>query len=119
MAFFYEPRRAQRAQRKRGERKDLRIIANTYLGLSGESGRRHYLLGIVKLGTRKIFKFSRSIVRLMRVNVWAYVEAYPDEIDSAIRGQDEADEILYTPENKPMARILCRRTLSPTSRPGI
>jgi hypothetical protein len=53
------------------------------------------------------------------VNVWAYVEAYPDEIDSAIRGQDEADEILYTPENKPMARILCRRTLSPTSRPGI
>ena len=55
----------------------------------------------------------------MRVNVWAYVEAYPDEIDSAIRGQDEADEVLYTPENKPMARILCRRTLSPTSRPGI
>jgi hypothetical protein len=47
--FFYEPQRAQRAQRKRGERKDLRIIANTYLGLIGESGRIHYLLGIVKL----------------------------------------------------------------------
>jgi hypothetical protein len=28
--FFYEPQRAQRAQRKRGERKDLLIIANTY-----------------------------------------------------------------------------------------
>jgi hypothetical protein len=33
------------------------------------------------------------------VNVWAYVEAYPDEIESAIRRQDEADEILDTPEN--------------------
>jgi hypothetical protein len=33
------------------------------------------------------------------VNVWAYVEAYPDKIDSAIRRQDEADEILDTPEN--------------------
>ncbi|TAH25727.1 MAG: hypothetical protein EAZ09_01745 [Oscillatoriales cyanobacterium] len=27
------------------------------------------------------------------VNVWAYSEAYPDEIESAIRQQDEADEI--------------------------
>lgn len=33
------------------------------------------------------------------VNVWAYAEAYPDEIESAIRLQDEADEILDTPEN--------------------
>ena len=47
--FFYEPQRAQRAQSQRGVRKDLRIIANTYLGLSGESGRIHYLLGFVKL----------------------------------------------------------------------
>ena len=35
----------------------------------------------------------------MRVNVWAYVEAYPDEIESAIRRQDEVDEILDTPED--------------------
>jgi hypothetical protein len=33
------------------------------------------------------------------VNVWAYAEAYPDEFESAIRQQDEADEILDTPEN--------------------
>ena len=33
------------------------------------------------------------------VNVWAYAEAYPDEIDEAIRQQDDADEILDTPEN--------------------
>jgi len=33
------------------------------------------------------------------VNVWAYTEAYPDEIESAIRQQDDADEILDTPEN--------------------
>ncbi|MEG3905337.1 DUF433 domain-containing protein [Microcoleus sp. B4-C5] len=33
------------------------------------------------------------------VNVWAYAEAYPDEIEEAIRLQDEADEILDTPEN--------------------
>jgi hypothetical protein len=43
---FYEP---QRAQRKRGERKDLRIIANTYLALIGESDKVHYFLGFVKL----------------------------------------------------------------------
>jgi hypothetical protein len=33
------------------------------------------------------------------VNVWAYTEAYPDEIESAIRQQDDADEILDTPGN--------------------
>ena len=33
------------------------------------------------------------------VNVWAYAVAYPDEIEEAIRLQDEADEILDTPEN--------------------
>ena len=33
------------------------------------------------------------------VNVWAYTEAYPDEIESAIRQQDDADEILDTPDN--------------------
>jgi uncharacterized protein (DUF433 family) len=33
------------------------------------------------------------------VNVWAYTEAYPDEIEAAIRQQDDADEILDTPEN--------------------
>ena len=33
------------------------------------------------------------------VNVWAYTEAYTDEIESAIRQQDDADEILDTPEN--------------------
>lgn len=33
------------------------------------------------------------------VNVWAYTEAYPDEIEEAIRQQDDADEILDTPEN--------------------
>ena len=27
------------------------------------------------------------------VNVWAYTEAYPDKIESAIRQQDDADEI--------------------------
>jgi len=98
--LFYEPQRAQRAQRKRGERKDLRIIANTYLALIGESDKIHYLLGFVKLGSRKIFKFSPSLdCAVHLVNVWAYAEAYPDEIDSAIRGQDEADEILDTPEN--------------------
>jgi len=43
---FYEP---QRAQRKRGERKDLRIIANTYLALMGESDKLYYFLGFVKL----------------------------------------------------------------------
>jgi uncharacterized protein (DUF433 family) len=33
------------------------------------------------------------------VNVWAYAEAYPDEIDEAIRQQDDADKILDTPKN--------------------
>jgi uncharacterized protein (DUF433 family) len=33
------------------------------------------------------------------VNVWAYTEAYPDEIEEAIRQQDDAEEILDTPEN--------------------
>ncbi len=33
------------------------------------------------------------------VNVWAYSEAYSDEIESAIRQQDDADDILDTPEN--------------------
>ncbi|MFB8795300.1 MAG: DUF433 domain-containing protein [Microcoleus sp.] len=33
------------------------------------------------------------------VNVWAYTEACPDENEEAIRQQDEADEILDTPEN--------------------
>ncbi|MEZ2275410.1 MAG: DUF433 domain-containing protein [Microcoleus sp.] len=33
------------------------------------------------------------------VNVWAYTEAYPDEIEEAIRQQDEADDILDTPKN--------------------
>lgn len=31
------------------------------------------------------------------VNVWAYAEAYPEEIKTAIREQDEADTILDTP----------------------
>lgn len=31
------------------------------------------------------------------VNVWAYAEAYPDEIEEAIRQQEEADEILDNP----------------------
>ncbi|MEG4233713.1 DUF433 domain-containing protein [Microcoleus sp. Pol11C3] len=33
------------------------------------------------------------------VNVWAYAVAYHDEIEEAIRLQNEADEILDTPEN--------------------
>lgn len=33
------------------------------------------------------------------VNVWAYTEAYPDEIEEAIRQQDQADDILDTPAN--------------------
>lgn len=33
------------------------------------------------------------------VNVWAYATAYPDEIETAIREQDEADAILDAPQN--------------------
>jgi uncharacterized membrane protein YciS (DUF1049 family) len=32
-------------------------------------------------------------------NGWAYAAAFPDEIEIAIRENDETDEILDTPEN--------------------